>query len=154
LDQAPGKKDRDQTVAADTQSPATPERGDDAMARSRANANGGGRTNKRQAVRDAMDVLGMDASPGDIHDHLKKAGLDLSTNMISSYKSQIRSKAGLKGRRRRRKGGRRPQAEAAAPAAPRAAGDGISIKDLRTLREMAERLGAHRFKELLEVLYQ
>jgi hypothetical protein len=124
------------------------------MARSRANGTAAGRTNKRQAVRDAMDVLGMDAPPGDIRDHLKKAGLDMSTNMISSYKSQIRSKAGLKSKRRRRKGGRRPKVEVAAVAAPRAPSDSISIKDLRTLREMADRLGAHRFKELFEVLYQ
>jgi hypothetical protein len=122
------------------------------MARSKAEGNGG-RTNKRQAVRDAMNVLGMDAPPGAIRDHLKKeAGLDMSTNMISSYKSQIRKTAGLKGRRRR-KGGRRARAEVAATPVPRAPGDGISIKDLRTLREMADRLGGHRFKELLEVLY-
>src|SRR5215472_14580121 len=98
------------------------------MARPKGTAQGG-KINKRQAVRDAMGVLGMDAGPGEIRDHLLKNGIDMGTNMISSYKSQIRSKAGMKSRRRR-KGGRRIHAEGAVEAAPRAAGD-VSIKDLR-----------------------
>jgi hypothetical protein len=115
------------------------------MARPKAEAKGGARVNKRRAVRAALEVLGMDASPGDIQAHLKKGGgPDLSTNMISSYKSQIRREAGLEGKRRGRGAG--------AAATPRAAGDGISLEDLRTLKAMAARLGARRLKDLFEIL--
>jgi hypothetical protein len=109
--------------------------------------------NQMEAVRQAMGVLGMDASPTAIHEHLKREmKLDVSPNQISSYKSTIRKKAGLKGRRRKKKG--RLPVEAVAPASPPAApeADGISIKELRALKTMAERLGAGRFREVVEFI--
>jgi hypothetical protein len=73
-------------------------------------------------------------------------GLEMSAKMISSYKSSIRRKGGLPRLRGRKK--RRLPAEAAA-AAPN--GDGaISIKDLRTLKDLAVRLGPGRFRELVD----
>ncbi len=110
--------------------------------------------NQMEAVRQAMGVLGMDASPTAIHEHLKsEMGVDVSPNMISSYKSTIRKKAGIKGRRRKK---RRAAAQDAA-SAPAAAvlvspADGVSIKELRALKEMADRLGAGRFREVVEFI--
>jgi hypothetical protein len=110
------------------------------------------KTSLREAVRQAMDVLGLDASPTDIHNHLlEKRGLDISPNMISSYKSGIRKEAGLKGRRRKKRKKQRAAAEAAAPAAAPVS-DGISLKELRALKDMAVRLGAGRFREVVEFI--
>jgi hypothetical protein len=122
------------------------------MARPKGTA-GGEKINKRQAVRDAMDVLGMDAGPGEIQEELRKKGIDMGTNMISSYKSQIRSKAGIKGRRRR-KGRRHAKVEGAVVAAPRPATGDVSLKDLRAFKEMAQRVGVPRMRDLFEILYQ
>jgi hypothetical protein len=115
--------------------------------------NGSGKVNQMDAVRQAMGVLGMKASPRDIQAHLKeKMGLDMSANMISSYKSSIRKKAGLRSLRGRRKKGRAP-AEAAPAERPAAhSGEGISIKDLRALKDLATRLGAGRFREVVEFI--
>jgi hypothetical protein len=123
------------------------------MARPKGTA-GGEKINKRQAVREAMDLLGMDAGPGQIQDELRKKGIDMSTNMISSYKSQIRSKLGMKGRRRRK--GRRAKAAAAEVAVtpPRPATGDVSLKDLRAFKEMAQRVGVPRMRDLFEILYQ
>jgi hypothetical protein len=110
----------------------------------------------REAVRQAMGVLGMDALPADLHNHLKeKMGLDISPNMISSYKSSLRREAGLKGLRKKKKKKQRATAVAAAPAGqPSAApvSDGITLKELRALKDMAVRLGAGRFREVVEFL--
>ena len=58
----------------------------------------------------------MDASPTDIREHLlREMNLDMSANMISSYKSSIRKKAGLKGRRRKKNHRAPVEAVAAAP---------------------------------------
>ena len=110
--------------------------------------NGGGKVNQMEAVRQALGVLGMKAAPKEIQAHLKEQmGLDMSANMISSYKSSIRKKAGLRGRRGRRK--KAPETAEAIPAAPVPSGDGISIKDLRALKDLADRLGAGRFREVV-----
>ncbi len=95
----------------------------------------------------------MTASPRDIQAHLReKMGLEMSANMISSYKSSIRKKAGLRRLRGGRKKGRAP-AEAAAVERPVAlSGEAISIKDLRTLKDLASRLGAGRFREVVEFI--
>jgi hypothetical protein len=109
------------------------------------------KSNQMEAVRQAMGVRGMDASPTDLHDYiLREMNLDISPNKISSYKSSIRKKAGLKGRRRKKRG--RKPAEAAVPAALPAepVSDGVSIKELRALKLVADRLGADRFREVVE----
>ncbi len=116
-------------------------------------ANNGGKVNQMDAVRQALATLGMTASPRDIQAHLReKMGLEMSANMISSYKSSIRKKAGLRRLRGGRKKGRAP-AEAAAVERPVAlSGEAISIKDLRTLKDLASRLGAGRFREVVEFI--
>src|SRR6516162_9117509 len=63
------------------------------------------RKNKMEAVRRAMDELSFDASPSDIQKYIKSNfDVDMSANMISSYKSTLRSKAGLTGRRKKKRG--------------------------------------------------
>jgi hypothetical protein len=58
-----------------------------------------------EAVRRAMNSLGFDASPLEIQKFVKdNYAQDMHANMVSSYKSTLRNKAGIKGRRRRKRG--------------------------------------------------
>jgi hypothetical protein len=53
--------------------------------------------NKLELVRRAMDKLGHDAGRQAIHDHIKKEfGLELSLDLISTYRGNIREKAAAK----------------------------------------------------------
>jgi hypothetical protein len=124
-----------------------------AMARKKAEQeNGQERVNKMELVRQALATLGNDASPGDIAKHLKEqANLEMSTGMISNYKSSILKKLEQSPRRRGRKRGR-PTAAEGAPATT-ASAEGVSIKDIRALREMSQRLGRSRLRELVELLH-
>jgi hypothetical protein len=114
--------------------------------------------NKTEAVRRALDELGWDAKSAVIVEHVKKYyGVDVSPKVVSVYKGKL-TKAGHRPRRR----GRRPKAEAVAaatpaaavPAAPRAGGReaAIDIGDLRSLKELSERIGLGRLRDLVELL--
>jgi len=49
---------------------------------------------KRKMVKEAMEKLG-DAGPGEIHKYIKDSyGTDMTTAMISSYKSGLKKEAG------------------------------------------------------------
>ena len=126
------------------------------MPRGRPNAEQGSdpRKNKMEAVRRAMDALGYDASPSAIQKHIKENfDVDMSTNMISSYKSTLRSKAGLAGRRKKKRG--RPKKVDGVPtrdSSPISFHDAVPWKDLRTIKEMAGRIGKKGLRELVELL--
>lgn len=110
------------------------------------------RTNKMEAVRRAMEALGYDAQPLEIQKHIKdNFDLDMNANMISSYKSSLRKKAGMKGRRKKRG---RPKKTEAAPTAQVAAvsHDAVPWKDLRTIKDIAGRIGRKGLRELVELL--
>jgi hypothetical protein len=124
------------------------------MARGKANVDHGGsdpRSNKMEAVRQAMESLGNDAQPTEIQSFVKeKFGQEMTANMVSSYKSSVRKKLGLKGRRRKRG---RPRKGEGAPAVPATTShDAVAWKDLRTIRDMAGRLGKKGLRELVELL--
>jgi hypothetical protein len=109
------------------------------------------RTNKMEAVRQAMNSLGYDASPLAIQKFIKdNFNQDMSANMISSYKSTLRAKAGLAGRRKKR--GRPKKTDAAAPAPAAASHDAVPWKDLRTIKDIAGRIGKKNLRELVEWL--
>lgn len=125
------------------------------MPRGKANADHASdpRTNKMEAVRQAMNGLGNDALPQAIHQYiLDNFGFDMNINMISSYKSNLRKKAGVSGRRRKR--GRPRKTDAAPTAAPAAAvaHDSVPWKDIRTIKDIAARLGKKGVRELLELM--
>jgi hypothetical protein len=112
--------------------------------------------NKTEAVRRALDELGWDARPLDIKEHVKKYyGVTISTKVISVYKGKLAKRG-----RRRGKRGRRAKAAAPAvpavvvPAAPRAGGRdaAIDLGDLRALKDLSERIGTGRLRELVELL--
>jgi ribosomal protein L19E len=109
------------------------------------------RTNKAEAVRQAMDKLGFDASPLMIQKFIKdNFDQDMSANMISSYKSNERTKKGLAGRRKKRG---RPKKNTTAAAVPTASShDAVPWKDLRTIKDIAGRIGKKNLRELVEWL--
>jgi hypothetical protein len=101
--------------------------------------------NKMEAVRRALGALGGNAKPTALHSHiLREFKLDISTNMISSYKSTILKSSGSTGKKR----GRKPKSETMAVTTM---SNGV-IDDLRTLKELVTRLGAGGVRELLDLL--
>lgn len=110
--------------------------------------------NKMEAVRRAMDGLGYDASPSDIQKYIKaNFDVDMGANMISSYKSTLRSKAGLAGRRRKKRGRpKKTDGATTSTAAPVSFHDAVPWKDLRTIKEIAVRIGRKGLRELVELL--
>jgi hypothetical protein len=108
---------------------------------------------KTEAVRRALEELGPDAKPLAIQEHVKdRYGVEITTKVISVYKGKL----GKRGRKRGRPG-RKPKAEVVAAAAPRVAGHvaghaEVTIKDLRAIKELSDRVGAGRLRELLELL--
>ncbi len=128
------------------------------MPRGRPNAEQGSdpTKNKMEAVRRAMDpsALGYDASPSEIQNYIKENfDVQMSTNMISSYKSTLRSKAGLAGRRKKKRG--RPKKTdlvATHETTPLSFHDAVPWKDIRTIKEIAGRIGKKGLRELVELL--
>lgn len=118
------------------------------MPRGKAKTNGaatetnGVGNNKMEAVRRALDALGRNAKPMALRGHiLNEYQLDIQPNQISSYKSMI-----LKANGAPKKRGRKPNT-ATTPATA-----GVSIKDLKTVKELTTRLGVSRVRELLDLL--
>ena len=113
--------------------------------------------NKMDAVRTALRSLGKTAKPAQIRvfvqDHF---GIDMKPNMISAYKSMLAKRGGKKGRP-----GRKPRYtadETADTSARGGVGGAASMKelmrDIRTLKELSDRHGPTRLRELLELMGQ
>jgi hypothetical protein len=128
-------------------------RGDETMARGKstqpaadgaAHGKAGGISNM-EAVRRALAALGPKARPPEIGAYVQQHfGKVIPPNHISSYKSTLTKKARRPGRPR-----------AGANGAGRdGSSDSLSLKDLRAIKELANRIGVSRFRELVEVLYQ
>ena len=106
-----------------------------------------GTPSKMSAVRQALAACGAEAKPPALDKWIRDTyGLVIQHNMISSYKSQMKSKP------KKGKGGRlgRPPASESAPA--KVAGGTISFKDLHEVKTLAGRLGISNLRKLVEVL--
>src|SRR4051794_15566115 len=92
---------------------------------------------KMEAMRQVFDAYGTDLKPLEIQGHLKKNfGIKMDPKVISSYKTSILSKK--KGKR----GGKKSATTAGAPqtaGAPVSRAGGITIDDIRAVRELANR---------------
>lgn len=118
---------------------------------------------KKGAVRLALKDLGNDAKPLQIKDHIQKRyHLDMDLNHISTCKGEILREAGQA----------KPAAGKPAPAktltatkpagkpaqgrqtaTPRGNGtEGISLKDIETIKDLVERVGAASLKRLIDVM--
>jgi hypothetical protein len=104
-----------------------------------------------EAVRRALDGLGFEAQPLEIQKFvLDNFGQNMSANMVSSYKSSLRSKAGIKGKRRRRRG-TKSVAETAATSTV-TFHEGVYWKDIRAIKDIAGRIGVKGLRELVSLL--
>src|SRR6516162_3924379 len=104
-------------------------------------------TNKAEAMRRALAKLGNQALPAEIQDFVKTHfGVEMTTKVISVYKSKLVKKKG--------KPGRKPKVVGeTAEAAPKAVTHGgVTFKDLRTVKEISDRLGPARMRELVELV--
>jgi len=100
-------------------------------------------TNKAEAVRRALAQLGKKATPTEIQVYIKQHfDVDMTTKVISVYKSKLS--------KRRRHPGRKAHAESAS--APVTLTEAISLRDLRALKELKDRHGLSRLRELLELV--
>jgi len=98
---------------------------------------------KMDAIRETLDTLGEDAMPLDIKDHLKsKFGIDTDTTLISTYKSTIRRE-----KKSKKSSGRHPRGKATSSST-----EAVSMEDIKTLKELTDRLGVDKLGELAEVL--
>jgi len=103
-------------------------------------------TNKAEAIRRALAKLGNKAMPAEIQSFIKSNfGVKMTTPLISVYKSKLNKTKG--------KPGRKPKAvQATAEAAPKPPEGGVTFKDLRAVKEITNRLGPARMRELVELM--
>jgi hypothetical protein len=101
-------------------------------------------SNKAEAVRRALTALGGKATPTEIQGYIKSHfDVDMTTKVISVYKSKMAKK----------KGGARPKVSGEhSSVVPVGLPEAISLRDLRTLKELKERHGLTRLRELLELV--
>jgi hypothetical protein len=114
------------------------------MAEKKTAANGPGATpariNKMQAMRDALQKLGSDASSADLYKELKRHGVEMSTKNIATYKSDILRKAA-------------EQAEhSLRPAAGNGKSSAVAMHDILTLKELVNRVGPDHLHKLIDVM--
>jgi hypothetical protein len=128
-------KAKEDAAAAEAQPTATAEQ-------EGGSAESSGSVSKREMVRQAIDALGRTARPRQIHGYIREHfHLEMGRNHISSYKSQILKEG-------------KPTARAPAAGAPAArVSDGISLKDIRALMELADRIGPAKMRSLVELLF-
>jgi hypothetical protein len=102
----------------------------------------GAEISKTEMVKRALGTLGFDAKPLELKAHIKKEfGTDMDPQHISNYKSNLKktkSKPGPK------KG--RPKSASVA-----AAVGGFSLQDIEAVKEVADRIGADKVRQLVEV---
>ena len=102
---------------------------------------------KMEAMRQTVASLGKDAGAKEIQDHLKKEfGVEMSTEMVYTYKGVALRQIGGK------KKGRRKKAKPTKVAAAGTGGDGITVGDIQAVKAIVDKLGARKVLELAEVL--
>jgi hypothetical protein len=102
----------------------------------------GASISKMEAVRRALAEMGKDAKPLQMKDYIKShLGVEMSADHISTYKSSL-LRAGLG----KKKPGPKPKMASAA------AQGGFSVEDVRAVKELANRIGADKVRQLAEVL--
>jgi hypothetical protein len=97
---------------------------------------------KIEAVKRALAELGPDAMPLKIKDYLdKNFGIQMDPQNISNYKSTLKTAE-------RRGLIRQPEAKAAAASTA----GGFSLEEIQAVKEVADRIGADKVRQLAEVL--
>ena len=104
---------------------------------------------KMDAMRQAIKELGYDATTVRYQKFVtSRCGLDIDTNTVSTYKSSIKREQAKKSALIPA-----PAAPAPAPAAePTAPVSGFSLDEIQAVKELADKIGAEKVKQLVEVL--
>jgi hypothetical protein len=103
--------------------------------------------NKMNLIREALGTLGKGAMPLDIQKSVKdKHGIELSTSLISNYKSYLQSKG------KKKKAGRKAGPKPAAVAANGSRSAGISMADIQAVKSLVDAMGAKKVADLAKVL--
>src|SRR5262249_44250345 len=104
------------------------------------------RVNKMDLIREALGTLGKNAMPLDIQKSVKdKHGVELSTSLISNYKSYLHAKG-------KKKAGRKPGSKPTAVAANGSRSTGISMADIQAVKSLVDSMGAEKVVGLAKVL--
>jgi hypothetical protein len=104
-------------------------------------------TNKMEAIRRAVAKLGNKSMPTEIQGFIKtNFGVEMTAKVISVYKSRLVKKKGKPGRKPKEAGG------VIQPTPQRTMHEAVSFKDMRTMREIRNRLGPARMRELVELM--
>jgi hypothetical protein len=104
-------------------------------------------TNKAEAVRRALAKLGNKAMPLEIQDFIKRnLDVEMTTKVISVYKSWLTRKKGKRGRKPKAVGA------TAEPTPKPAMHEAVSFKDMRRVKEIRNRLGPARMRELVALV--
>jgi hypothetical protein len=102
-------------------------------------ANGAGIT-KFEAVRRALKELGSDAKPLEIKDYIKKQfSIEMDGQNVSNYKSTLKAKS--------RRGPKHRSGST-----PVISQGGFSLEDIQAVKEVADRIGPDKVRQLAEVL--
>jgi len=97
---------------------------------------------KMEGVRRALAHLGNEASNKDIRELLKsRFAIDMDTSRISNYKSSLKAAAKIAAIRKPDK-----------PAVEATATSGITLDDIRAVKEVIDKVGAEKVRQLAEVL--
>jgi hypothetical protein len=125
-----------------------------------------GGMNKMEAVRRALTEMGQDATPSQMQPYIKqKFGIDMSTDHISTYKGDIRRKAGgAKAKPAMKKAAAPKAASGQQSGAAKSQGAGtssgkamqgagsVSLQDIQTLKGLVGRVGATQLRTLIDLL--
>jgi hypothetical protein len=111
---------------------------------------------KMEGVRRVLAKLGPDTKPLQIKDYLKRHyGIEMNISHISNYKSELLGKTKAKVAAAAKKAGAAPAvkpAPVARPQAAKAGPSGVSLEDIRTVKELVGRVGADSLRSLIDML--
>jgi hypothetical protein len=109
----------------------------------------GARLSKTEAVRRALKALGRDAKPAKLKPFIKREyGIEITPGHITNIKSGLRKPAGTA----KPAAPKQPAPPTPVPPSPPPKKSGISLEDLRAVKELIGRVGAGQLRDLIELL--
>lgn len=110
-----------------------------------------GSITRKEAVRQALAALSKDATRADLQKFIKdKYGFEMTLDHISNCKGEIQKEKGHKKPAVASRVTARKQTPTKAASAAR--GDSISLRDIETVKDLVERVGADSLKKLIDVM--
>jgi hypothetical protein len=97
---------------------------------------------KMEGMRRALAELGYETSTKDLQAFLESEfGIEMDTNMISNYKSSLKAAAN-----------KSTAAKPATPSAKPVVTTGISLDEIRAVKDVVDKIGAEKVRQLVDVL--